>query len=345
MERSGTGSHSRQSFVRAVDHAGLTLARTVEGGEVAWELVGPPQGFDTALTLLADLVLRPLVDGASVERARLRLYRELQALTPTQRALGRARSRLGAAELTAPDEAFLARTSLGELEGFLRDLLRPGRASLRVEGAVAEAQARTAIFLAFGAWPAAGDRRPGTVPDAPSPRLILAPGTAPQAWLGLDLRAAPSGLRALLPRLLGRRLPSGTSLEVLPWGLGLRAAGPPLETLAALQAEVDALVERGPGAPELEDALRRLRAEAATLGLHPAHASAGPGGIGALAPDDIAAELRTHLGPQSRTAVLVGLDPIATRTLALPDFGEAEVWNEAAGTFLPRGTAAEALRR
>jgi hypothetical protein len=345
MERSGTGSHSRQSFVRALDHAGLSLVRTLEGGEAVWELVGPPQAFDTGLTLLADLVLRPLVEGATVERARLRLFRELQALTPAQRALGRARSRLGAAETSAPDEAFLARTSLAELEGFLRDLLRPGQGSLRVEGAVAETQARTAILLAFGAWPAAEDRRPGPPTAPPPPRLLLAPGTVPQAWLGLDLREAPSHLRALLPLLLDHRRPPGTSLEVLPWGLALRTGGPPLEALAALQAEVDALAERGPDPVALEHALRRLRAEAATLGLHPGRHGEVPVGTGALAPEQVAAALRAHLEPRFRSAVLVGLEPLAARTLALPAFGPAEAWDEGAGTFLPRPAAAEFLRR
>jgi hypothetical protein len=343
LDRSATGSHSRGSFDRALDHAGLSLRRSQDAGSVTWELVGPPQSLDTGLALLADQVMRLQLDGTAVERARLRLYRDLQGRSPSQRALLRTRARLGAAEGSPPDEALLSLTGEAEIEAFLRDLLRPGNALLSIEGALTESQASTAAFLHFGAWP----DRPGTgaptqEPDAP--RLTLVPGGASLAWLGLDLAGTPAAFRELLALAAPRTTSSGADLEVHPSGFALRrSGGNPLESLGSLQADLAGFAMKGLSAPQFEAAQRRHAAAEATLGLHPADAEWRGAAGRALSAEIAKLDLETFNGLLRKAfagshphAVLVGLGTKAGTDPRLEAFGEPEVWFDAKGAFVRR---------
>lgn len=343
MEHSPTGSHSRGSFSRALDHAGLSLVRTLGSGTLTWELTGPPQSFDAGLALLADQVLRPQVDGTALERARLRLYRDLQAQSPAARALRRARAKLGAREGPLAEETLLTQAGQPEVEAFLRDALRPERAHLAIEGAVGASQARTAAFLAFGAWPAAAvPGAPDTAPPAPA-RLTLVPGNAPGAWMGVDLSGFPRAFLALLALAAPEAAPSGADLELHPGGFALRASGEALPAIRKLQSDLDTFARRGLTTEALETAKRRHAAGEVTLGLHPA-LSAAEGLAGEVQALDVAtfnALLREAFGPAHRHAVLVGLPPKEAAGPDLAFLGEAEVWVEARGAFLRRSAAAQ----
>ncbi len=343
LDRSATGSHSRGSFDRALDHAGLSLRRSQDAGSVAWELVGPPQSLDKGLALLADQVMRLQLDGTAVERARLRLYRDLQGRSPSQRALLRARARLGAAEGPPPDEALLSLTGEAEIEAFLRELFRPRNAVLSIEGALTESQASTAAFLHFGTWPDRPAAGP-VPPEAPAPRLTLVPGGASLAWLGLDLAATPVAFRELLALAAPRTTSSGAELEVHPGGFALqRSGGNPLESLGSLQADLAGLAGKGLSAPQFEAAKRRYASAEATLGLHPADLELRGSAARALSAEIARMDLETFNGILRKAfagshqhAVLVGLTTKDGTDPRLEPFGEPEVWFDAKGAFVHR---------
>lgn len=340
LEHSATGSHSRAAFARTLDHAGLGLVRTLGPGTLSWELTGSPQAFDVGLALLADQALRPQVDGAALERSRLRLYRELQALSPAAQALQRGRVRLGTLEGPLADEILLAQSGQLDVEGFLREALRPERAHLSIEGAVGESQARTAAFLAFGTWTRGGAVAPVATPVDPV-RLTLVPGGAPFAWVGVDLKESSPAFRALLALAAPLALRPGVDLEVHPLGFALRASGPPLETLRRIQEDLDAFARKGLDAGALEAAKRRHAAGEATLGLHPAlPLSAGLGAdVQAMDLASFNALLAKAFDLRARQAVLAGLGAKEQADPSLAPFGEPEVWVEGRGAFLRRSAA------
>lgn len=348
LERSATGAHSRGSFNRALDHAGLALSRTSDAESVTWELVGPPQTLDTGLALLADQVLRPQIDGTAVERARVRLYRDLQSQNPAERAMLRARAKLGAPAGPPPDESLLSQTGEADLEAFLRDLLRPANAVLAIEGSVTEAQARTAAFLHFGTWPDRPAASPPTPSEVPA-RMTLVPGSAPQAWLGLDLSATPLAFRELLALATPRTSDSGSDLEILPDGFALqRIGGNPLQSLDELRADLENFAGKGLSPQQFDAAKRRHASAQATLGLHPATPVLQDLAAAALAAEIRAMDLPAFNGilrkafqGSHRHAVLVGLTPKDSADPRIEAFGEVEVWIEGKGTFVRRVYAAK----
>jgi hypothetical protein len=342
LEHSATGSYSRGAFYRALDHAGLKLVRSLGPGTLTWELTGPPQAFDTGLGLLADQVLRPQLDGAALERARLHLYREAQALGPVARALQRARFRLGTLEGPLADEGLLVQTGQGDVEAFLRETLRPERARLTVEGPVGESQARTAAFLAFGTWqPPEATARP--VPAPAPPRLTLAPAATPFAWVGVDLSGSPRAFRTLLALAAPETVRPGVEFELHPHGFALRRSGPPLAGLAGLQEDLDAFARQGLSPEVLARAKRRHAAREATLGLHPALEA--PEGLGAevqaMEAGTFHELLRKAFESANRHAVLGGLGPKEAADPSFAAFGEPEVWVEGRSAFLRSSAAAE----
>jgi hypothetical protein len=343
LARGAAGSHSRASFNRTLDHAGLILRRTLLPRQVVWELTGPPQALDAGLALLADQLLRPQVDGTAVERVRLRMAHALRASAPGARALQRARTALGAPCAPVAEEGFLSGVDQAEVEAYLRDLLRPDRASLRLEGSVAASQARLAAFHHFGTWPLPATALP-TPPAPPSPRIRLVPGGASLAWLGVGLGDTPPAVREVLLLAAPGLAPLAEGLEIHPEGLALRSvADGPVGQLARLQARLDALAEQGLDAAAFEAVRRRHAARQAGSALHPAdRARLGTDpaetarAVAALDRGAFNAELRRLLAPSRRQAVLVGVEAAAAADPGLAAFGPVEVWDAARAGFIRR---------
>jgi len=343
LERSAAGSHSRASFNRTLDHAGLILRRTLQPNHVVWELIGPPQALDAGLSLLADQILRPQVDGTAVERVRIRQARTLQTSAPGTRALQRARAALGAPSGGTVEEGFLSQVDQPEVEAFLRDLLRPDRATLRLEGAVAGSQARLAALHHFGTWPLPATGLPAPIPDPPS-RIRLVPGGASLAWLGVGLGDAAPAVREILALAAPESPLLGEGLEVLPEGLALRSAvDGPLAQLARLQARFDTLAEQGLTAEAFEAARRRHASQLAAWALHPAERArlstdpvSAARAAAALDRQAFNTELRRLLAPSRRRVVLVGVEAAAAADQSLTPYGAVEVWDAARAAFVRR---------
>lgn len=325
MDRGQAGHLGPTAFDRLLDEGGIQLTRRLSAQAITWELVCRNRDQDRALGLLADRILRPVLDPEALETERLACWQaETQALAEPQGALARA-LRLGGPP--APTELGLGGLSFANLEAFLGRILRPDRAVLALEGDLSLEQAKALVMLSFGTW-TASPAAPQTTPSAPPPtgsnpaRLRL-PGTAPR----VEAAAPPPADLAPALRDLARLWLAGNP-PLAPYGLPpapdgtLRfradppAGSPASAALAALQSQIAQVLAAGVTPAALDQAKAAWAGTRQLRTLHPEAQleadvrdvlgeAARPEAVAAVTPEQLQAALRQWLAPSNLRWVLV----------------------------------------
>jgi predicted Zn-dependent peptidase len=325
MDRGEAGRLGSAAFDRALDEGGIRLTRTLSADALTWELVSRSRDQDRALGLLANRVLRPVLDPAVLEPERLACWRDQEAALASPEA--RLRAALGLDGPPPATEQSLGQLTFADLETLLRRVLRPGRALLVLEGDLGLEQAKALVRLSLGTWTAESLPPDPPVPaagPAPSPARIAAPGTPLRIEAAVpppDLDPALRDLALLLLRndpRLADILASDAPRGILRFTL--RAPGQNAEAaLATLRDRLAALARRGCTATDLDHArvawaeaqrVRLLHPEALLAGdlLEAEGLAARPEAVAAATPAALDEALRRWLDPARIRWAAVG-DP------------------------------------
>ncbi len=330
MDRGQAGHLRPAAFDRALDEGGIQLTRRLSAEAITWDLVCRNRDQDRALSLLADRVLRTILDPQALEPERLACWREaLQAQAAPEQSLPAA---LGLSGPVEPTELGLGRIGFADLEAFRDRAFRPDRAVLVLEGDLGPEQARSLALLAFGPWSAPAAPAP---PPPPAPTPSAPPAAAPGLLAGPLPRAElalppPPGLSPALRDLVRLRLAGDPSLagDWLPpepdGTLRLRAfpgtGGSGRDALAALQARLAAIRQRGAPAADLERAKLAWAGAIRVQSLHPAAQldrdtrevlgeAATAEAVAAVTADQLQDAVQRWLAPSAQRAVVVGPTP------------------------------------
>ena len=132
IDRGRAGHLRPAAFDRALDESGIQLTRRLTARAITWDLVCRNRDQDRALALLADRVLRPVMDPSMLDPERLACWREAQPdLAMPEARLQAALDLEGPPPLT---EAGLGRVAFKDVEAFRDRVFRPDRAELLLEG-------------------------------------------------------------------------------------------------------------------------------------------------------------------------------------------------------------------
>lgn len=188
MMDEGAAGRDALALAEEVDFLGATL-RTGSGLHTSVvELYTPLSKLESALPLMADVVLRPDFPEADLERLRLQRLTQLVqahdepnavAATLFDRVLYGAAHPYGA----SPDEAGLRALSRADLERYHAAAVRPGNATLVVVGDVTRATIEPLLEAAFGTWTGGPSGTPAQVDAVPQVEgrtvyLVDKPGAA-----------------------------------------------------------------------------------------------------------------------------------------------------------------------
>ena len=326
MDHGQAGHLGPTAFDRLLDEGGIQLTRRLSARAITWELVCRNRDQDRALGLLADRILRPVLDPGILETERLACWQaETQALATPRGALDRA---LLPGAPPAPTELGLGRLSFANLETFLGRVLRPDRAVLALEGDLGLEQAKALVLLSFGTWtasPASAEAHPAAAsPGAGSlPATLRLPGAAPRAE---GAAPPPAGLSPALRDLArlwlaGNPPVASDELPPAPDGSLRFRADAPLGTLASaalatLQAQISQVLAAGIAPADLAQAKAAWAGTRQIRILHPEAQldadvrdllgeEAQPDAVAAVTPDQLQAALRQWLAPSNLRWVLV----------------------------------------
>lgn len=329
MDHGQAGHLDPTAFDRLLDEGGILLTRRLSARAITWELVCRNRDQDRALGLLADRILRPVLDPEALETERLACWQdETRALATPHGALERALLPGGP---PMPTELGLGRLSFANLESFLGRVLRPDRAVLALEGDLGLEQAKALVLLSFGTWtasPALPEERPRPS-GAPHPAhgsnpvTLSLPGAEPRAE---GAAPPPAGLPPAL-RDLARLWLAGCPPLAPYWlppapdgSLRFRADAslgtPPSAALAALQTQITQVLAAGIAPAGLDQAKAAWAGTRQIRILHPEAQldaevrgllgeEALPDAVAAVTPDQLQAALRQWLAPSNLRWVLV----------------------------------------
>ena len=217
LERVGAGNQSRAAFENSVAASGVRLHFRPSPTRLEWTAAAASADQEAALQALAHLVMRPSLDGPSVEGVRLNASRALEATPPGELVRRRFLASLQGHPVLEADA--LNRIGLADLEAFQRRRIHPERAVLGLTGDINLAQAKTLVLLHLGTWgPAAG---PTPAPGPPPPALMHHPDGPPEAWLGA---AIPTPTPKPTPRL-SFWTSSWTACQTYRFAVGRMGAG------------------------------------------------------------------------------------------------------------------------
>ena len=321
----GPGGPRTEAVDRELEAAGIRLdtGNTPEG--LTWKLATRNREQDRAMGLLAELVLRPVLNPQHLAACRADCLRDLfqRGATPADRL----REALTWDPGDRPTEATLLAIGPEDLATFQQRVFRPERATLILHGDLGLEQAKRLVILNFGSWPA-GPPSPAAVPSPvpatppTQPILIPAPGGALRIQA---LAPVPGELRPESEALLSLLVPGDPLLVPLRarWDeVGLTLT---LDTLAATGrgawdlffGRLAALAQRGFSPGDLDLARRIWGASRSLAALDPeaqlAQARATlegrlptREGLDALTLKDLNADLRRWLDPAHLRVGAVG---------------------------------------
>jgi predicted Zn-dependent peptidase len=269
---------------RTLEDSGIQLSPSLEAGGFAWCLVARSRDQDRAMGLLADRLLRTLLDPGLLETQRQACRRRLE------RPEGPARTRVRQALIQDPASGLtltsLSAISLEDLLGLRAKVFRPDRALLVLHGDLGLEQAKRLVLLSLGPWTAQASPGPEAVasrlppasalpPPAVAPRIAL-PGAALQIQVAApqpgDLTPETGELLKLLVPGDGSLLPARVAIQngwlVASLDGGAGAPAPGVESL--LKERLEAFRQRGFTEVDLERARIAWRARRSLDSLHPA---------------------------------------------------------------------------
>lgn len=330
LDRGEAGHLGAAAFDRALDDGGIRLERSLTADALTWDLVSRSRDQDRALGLLADRLLRPVLDPSALEPERLACWRDQEAALAAPAA--RLDAALGLGGPPPATEQSLGQLAFADLETFLRRVFRPERALLVLEGDLGLEQAKALVLLTLGTWTGeavpAGPAAPAA-PVPPLPARIADPGAALRAEAAVpppgDLDPALRDLAVLILRhdptladLLVREAPGGTLRFTL------RAQAPGAEAaLATLRTRLASLAGRGCTEADLDRAKAAWTEAQRVLALHPEALlardlrdaegrAARPEAVAAATPAALGAALAGWLDPARIRWAVVG-DPASLR--------------------------------
>lgn len=173
MLREGAGARDANSLQAELAFLGATLNTGTDWDFTSVTLRVARRNLEPALDLMADVVLRPIFNGADVRRQRdLRLAGLLQ-----QKDQPRALATLAFNALLFPaghpynqsmggDSAATSRLDSAMVRAFHTGTFRPNRATFTVVGDLSDAEARALLTRRFGTWGVSGAER------TPAPVLV-----------------------------------------------------------------------------------------------------------------------------------------------------------------------------
>lgn len=283
VDRGQAGHLSPEGFERLLGEDGIRLERHLSAHAITWTLLCRDRDQDRAMGLLADRILRPVLDPGTLETERVACWAAQARRAPWEALLPDSPP--------APTELGLGRISLEDLEAFLHRVFRPDRAVLALEGDLGLEQAKALVMLSFGTWTSAPGPTPGPGPAGAGPGTPPAPSTAQG---GLALAPVPIGLPPALRDLVTLWLADQPALAAAwlppaPDGtlrLQMPADGDLPERIAALRATP-------PDTAELDHLKSAWAGALQVRSLHP----------GALLQEDVRAVLGTSARPGDVAAV------------------------------------------
>ena len=225
FDRAETADLKVGELDRTLDDSGIQLTQSVEAGGFTWRLVARSRDQDRAMGLLADRLLRTLLEPSLLETQRLACRRQLE------RPEGSAHARLRQALTQDPASKLtltsLSTISLGDLLAFRAKVFRPDRAILILHGDLGLEQAKRMVLLSLGSWsaqsPSASVNPPSSPATAsPSPAPVDAP-QVPAPGAGIRVQAVaprPGDLAPEAAELLILLVPGETSLLPVQVAIG-----------------------------------------------------------------------------------------------------------------------------
>lgn len=218
--RDGAGTHDRASIDRVLSQAALTLESRVHPDATTLAMHGPATALGDALTLLADLAIRPRLRPDAVARRRTELAERTRSERSDAAAVAdRVLACLVQGSTSSGKEAVStsARLTSARVRALHAARYRPDGTVLIVTGDFDVSAARLMIASAFGAWrkgaPSTAPQRVSATKgscagrDVGGVRVVHVPGAA-QASLRAGSRAArrdheDAALQHILAALLG----------------------------------------------------------------------------------------------------------------------------------------------
>jgi predicted Zn-dependent peptidase len=326
MDRGMAGHLQPGAFERVLDEAGIRIQRRLSTDAITWDVVCRNRDQDRALGLLADAIIRPVMDPGRLPSEALACTQAAaqEAATPE----GRLRVALGLNGPPQPTEASLKRLGFAQVEAFRGRVFRPDRAALALEGDLGLEQAKALAILSFGTWttpsPApAAPVAPLPAPHSTEPARISGTLEVPRAEVAAPLPQdlAPALRDLVLFRLAGdpplasrwlppteeftlrfRAIPApgsspGQALDDLRRTLASISATPPsatdLDRIKAAWAGSRQVETLHPAA-RIQEEVRELLGEAAR-----------PEAVAAVTPEQLQAALQRWLAPAVLTCALV----------------------------------------
>lgn len=277
LEHSDAGGLKAEDFDRILDASSIQLTRTSTARGLEWHLTARSRDQDRAMGLLADRLLRTVLDPSVLETQRLAGWLDVDNLEASPRT--RLRRALAWEPGTQPTRPGLEAITFDDLLGFKARVLRPDRAILVLHGDLGFEQAKRLVLLNLGSWatskaPPARLPAPRQVPPEPLLRI-------PARGEGLRIQAVAAPPGELSPEatlLLGLLIPGDPSLppvqcEALEIGLVATLDAEATTTATGawnlLHARLEGLRQRGFTQRDLERARQALLARRSLDSLHP----------------------------------------------------------------------------
>jgi len=332
----GPGGPRTEAMDRELEAAGIRLDTTSAPEGLTWKLAARNREQDRAMGLLAELVLRPILNPQHLAACRADCLRDL--FKPGANPADRLRETLAWDPADRPTEASLLAIGPEDLGTFQQRVFRPERATLILHGDLGPEQAKRLVILNFGSWPAGASAVVPAAADTPK-ALPAQPVLLPRSGPALRIQALAPIVGDLRPEslaLLSLLVPGDPALAPLraTWegtGLALTLDTPAAggrEAWALFFGRLATLAQRGFTPMDLDRARRSWSAARSLEALDPeaqlAQALATLAGqtptreaLGALTLKDLNADLRLWLDPSRLRVGAVG--PAGTlETLAIP---------------------------
>lgn len=251
LDQADAGPLKAREIDEALESSGIRLTQGLDHAGFSWRLVTRSRDQDRALGLLADRVLRAILDPYVLETQRLACLREAHRLDASPQVKLR-RALEPEPTLRTPTPAGLGAVTLEDLLAFRARAFRPDRAVLILHGDLGLEQAKRLVLLSFGTWTAAAPA-PG-VPKPPAPAAAIGPIRIPAPGMPLRAQAvaaAPTDLAPEAEALLALLMPEDPAL----FPVNIQIDGPCL--VATLDGGSSAPAARSSLAEHLETLRRR----------------------------------------------------------------------------------------
>jgi predicted Zn-dependent peptidase len=249
MPFKGAGARDAQAIARAVERRGGEIDAYTDHYETTYLTGLPGPALGEVFAILADMVRRPRLDPADLEKERavvleeMRTYEDDPATVAYQAALGGLWHGWPQGRPVAGRPETVARLSLDQVRGWFVDQYRADRLVIAAAGAVEHAELMALVTDHFADLAPVGPAQP------PLPRAA-----ADGPWASLHSRESEQVALCLTmpaPAETDPRLPAAEALTMLLGGNDCSRLFARLRDDLGLVYGVDAALEAGPGASQL----------------------------------------------------------------------------------------------